>query len=313
MNKLILGNFLTQANKDFPIDAELFESLQNNTLMAHVFGNIAGDKTILAGCELEQNNTRRTSGYVFLKSTKFPNGEILLWEGGSIANGMYIQTEALSVEAQGFEYPNAYTVRYLAAGIGVENYSWSDFKRIKTNVQLEADTNNQNNTIAQLAPPPLGLVYSWAGNVTAQTIPVNYKPCDGSQLAAAEFPALYEVIGRLHTPGHVASGYFCLPDLRSRFVVGYNSVDNDYAAIARVGGEKQHTLSQSEMPVHSHGQNLWKEGNGNWRSGGDSSSPNSTSIHNATVPFSQTSTTGNGFPHENRPPFYTLAYIMRVK
>lgn len=311
--KQTVGRFILQPNKDFPIDCEMLDYMQTNVAMVSILGNIAGDKAILQGCELEQNNTRRKVGYVFLKTKDYPEGEVLYWEGGNVSGGMYIKQEIISVSAQGYEYPQAYVVRSLAAGIGSENYSWNDFKAIKTNQELDNYSQSQDNEITKLSPPPLGLVYPWAGAITGGSIPAGYMMCDGTRLVINEYPELHKVIGRLHTPSNVPSGYFCLPDLRSRFVVGYSSDDGDYNAIAKTGGEKKHALTTNEMPSHSHRQNLWREDSGRWKSGGNNSSPNSTSNHSATTPFGYTDSAGGGAQHENRPPYYTLAYVMRVK
>lgn len=302
--KQTLGRLLFQPNKDFPLDCETLSDIQNNISMVAVLGNIAGDKTILQGCALEHNNTRRQAGYVFLRTQDFPDGEVLYWEGGTISGGIYIKQEVVSISVQGYEYPQAYFVRSLAAGIGIENYSWSDFKALHTNQDLSQELNNQNKEIAKLAPPPLGLVYPWAGNITGNAVPHDYMICDGARLVTADYPELFAVISRLHTPTSVPGGYFCLPDLRSRFVVGFNSEDEDYNAIAKSGGEKKHTLTTSEMPAHSH--SLFLQNSGTRFTG--SGRANELNSGNG-----NTGSTGENAAHENRPPYYTLAYIMRVK
>lgn len=311
--KQTIGQFILQPNKDFPIDCELLDYMQTNVAMVSILGNIAGDKAILQGCELEQNNTRRKVGYVFLKTKDYPDGEVLCWEGGNVSGGMYIKQEVISVSAQGYEYPQAYVVRSLAAGIGSENYNWNDFKAIKTNQELDNYSQSQDDEITKLSPPPLGLVYPWAGAITGGSTPAGYMMCDGTRLVISEYPELHKVIGRLHTPSNVPSGYFCLPDLRSRFIVGYSSDDGDYNAIAKTGGEKKHALTNSEMPSHSHQQYLWASASGDWKGGGRNSYPNATSQHDKTTPYGSTGSAGSGISHENRPPYYTLAYVMRVK
>lgn len=311
--KQTLGNFLTQVNKDFPVDCELFAALQNNQAMLAIIGNVAGDKTILQGCQLEANNTRRKEGYVFIRTVDFPLGEVLYFEGGAVQAGMYVKQEAEAVTSSGTAYPHAYTVRSLASGAGAENYSWDEFKELKTTQQLDAYNRAQDNKIALLQPTPPGVVQMWAGGVSGGALPMNYLLCDGARLVASQYPELYEAIGRTHTASNVPSGYFCLPDLRSRFVVGYNYNESDYNTIGKIGGEKRHRLLTSEMPSHSHGQYLWAGASGDWRGGGGDSCPNATSHHDRTTQFGNTSASGSGLEHENRPPYYTLAFIIKVK
>jgi microcystin-dependent protein len=105
------------------------------------------------------------------------------------------------------------------------------------------------------------------------SIPSNWKLCDGSNGT---------------------------PDLRDRFVVG---AGHDYA-VGATGGEATHVLTINEMPAHSHAITTVDV--------------NGTSSY--ALPWDpvystrsrSTSSVGGGQAHENRPPYYALAYIMRV-
>lgn len=79
----ITGNFLTQPNKDFPLDCETLDLLQTNAALVATLGNLIGDKLILDGCGLSNNGTQRAPGYVFLRSKDYPDGEVLRWEGAT--------------------------------------------------------------------------------------------------------------------------------------------------------------------------------------------------------------------------------------
>lgn len=315
--KQTIGRFLLQPNKNFPIDCETLDALQTNIALLQVLGNLAGNKTILLGCEPEQNDTRRKAGYVFLKTKDFPEGEVIYWEGGTVSGGMYVHQEIVSVTAQGYEFPQAYTVRSLKPGVGSENYNWSDFTTVPTPRELEEKIKTHDTIIRELSAPPLGIIQMWAG----KTVPMNYLLCDGQQYKITDYPELYAAIGNAFNQScnyrgdrnSTETGYFRLPDLRGRFIVGYNPNDTDYSSCGETGGEKQHTLTIEEMPSHTHPQNLWEEDSGTWKSGGKNSSPNSTSKHDRTTQFGNTNATGGGAAHENRPPYYVLAYIMRVR
>lgn len=316
-----------QPNKNFPIDCETMDAMQTNIALLQVLGNIAGNKTILSGCEPEQNGTRRKAGYVFVKTKDFPEGEVLYWEGGNVSGGMYVNQEVVQVTAQGYEFPQAYTVRSLVAGVGSENFSWSDFKTFKTPRELEEYDKTQDAKIALLAPPPLGIVQIWAGKV----VPLGYELCEGQQLKISEYPELYAAIGSTYNSAYsytgtrysTMSGYFRLPDLRGRFLVGYNASDADYNAYGRIGGEKKHTLTASEIPSHSHEmrdyyyvENSSTGGisgseyiGGNWLGSAKTDSDNNYLYYKN----HNTDPVGSGYSHENRPPYYSFAYIMRTK
>ena len=152
-------------------------------------------------------------------------------------------------------------------------------------------------------------------------MPEGYVLCNGQELRTADYPELYKALGDTFNKAYSATGspysttpgYFRLPDLRGRFIVGYNVSDADYGDYGKVGGEKTHRLSVEELPAHTHGQNLWAGASDDWKGGGHHSWPNATSHHDRTTSFGKTDSAGSGAAHENRPPYYTLAYIMRVK
>lgn len=81
------------------------------------------------------------------------------------------------------------------------------------------------------------------------------------------------------------------PDLRGRFIVGLSDTDVDYNAIGDIGGEKTHTLNSLETGYYN--SQIYVN------NGSQTQSPVSTSIVAPTA-------------HENRPPYYTLAYIIKL-
>lgn len=128
---------------------------------------------------------------------------------------------------------------------------------------------------------PVGMISMWAGTVA----PPGWALCDGGGSPAR-------------------------PDLRSRFVVGYDPGDADYDAIGDTGGSKMHTLSALELPAHSHNINEAKRSTGS--SGASRVSDIGISPVDATNTMRSTANTGGGQAHENRPPYYTLAYIIKL-
>jgi len=121
------------------------------------------------------------------------------------------------------------------------------------------------------------------------------------------------------------------PDLRDRFIVGA-SLGGSYA-VGATGGETTHTLTVNEMPGHTHVQNAHTHiqnphshevrGSGGTDMANNNTyvrtdnqggyTPPTTSVtatnQNAT-PTNQN--TGGGAAHENRPPYYALAFIMKL-
>ena len=313
-----IGNFTKQGTLDFPLDCETLEMLQDNASLLALLGNIAGDKVVLCGCEKIDaiDGEERNEGYVYMKTQAYPNGEILRWEGGPTINGMHIYTEDVRVQAMGNDYPSAYTKRRLAPGIGSENYAWEDFTDLKNVKELMTEINALQAKVIELEPKPalLGIIEMWAG----KKVPEGYALCDGRELDAKEYGALYEAIGTTFNSSAdyngnsvtTTEGYFRLPDLRGRFIVGENERDTDYSKKGNVGGSKKHTLTGNEIPSHSH---AIKTGLLNV-DGGDYVETLQPSFRtNVGGTYVLTDTAGGGNAHENRPPYYVLAYIMRVK
>ena len=94
------------------------------------------------------------------------------------------------------------------------------------------------------------------------------------------------------------------PDLTGKFIVGQGGA-GDYAIIGNTGGEETHALTIAEMPTHSHNIGIDQDG---------SDAPGSNAAVGSSVADSQAGTDnrGSGDPHENRPPYYVLAYVMKV-
>ena len=79
--------------------------------MAEILGNIGGQKLFLTECKKSGNNY--SAGYVFVKTTAYPGGEVLRWPGGTVTNNIvYVSTNDTSVTANGTTYSAAYSVRF---------------------------------------------------------------------------------------------------------------------------------------------------------------------------------------------------------
>jgi hypothetical protein len=89
------------------------------------------------------------------------------------------------------------------------------------------------------------------------------------------------------------------PDLRNRFIVG---AGGEYS-VSDMGGEKMHTLTINEIPSHTHNYNGHL---------GYGVRPGDDDVGQQTYSNSQVTTSAGGDQnHENRPPYFALAYIMK--
>ena len=141
-------------------------------------------------------------------------------------------------------------------------------------------------TVSGYGSVPVGTIVLWSGS--ASEIPEGWSLCNG------------QTVGGVQTP-----------DLRGRFVVGYDSGDSDYA-VGTTGGEKTHQLKIEEMPSHNHTYSFkGADLAGSWKN--DNYFYNQSEAYPGNNNTKYTDSTGGDQPHENRPPYYTLCYIMRTK
>lgn len=339
----INGNYLTQPNRDFPLDCETLDYIQQQIDLALSLGLQLGDRLILSGCTV--SGTTRGEGYVYVTTEAAPTGEVLRFEGGSESLGCHVKEESVGVSANGYDYPQAYTRRTLVAGLGGEHFSWSEFRTLPTlgalRDEVESLRRQHQRDMAALTPNPLGFVELWSGG--ADSVPEGWALCDGRELSVADYPELYGVIGTTYNTAPsqsgeryaTTSGKFRLPDLRGRFVAGYSDTDTDYRT-AVAGGRKSNVLTEGQTPQHKH---LTKDivnlpnGNGEIVTGtvtvGTENCPAGglnvsglrkraqTDSFKGVAQYIEHSTEDAGYqypdPVENRPPYYTLAYVMRLR
>lgn len=93
----------------------------------------------------------------------------------------------------------------------------------------------------------LGTIFLWAGT----RIPRGWMACQGQQLEISQYTALFSVIGT--TYGGDGRVMFQLPDLRGRLALGAGDGPGLYPwGLGQRGGTETVTLSEDEMPAHSH-------------------------------------------------------------
>ena len=135
---------------------------------------------------------------------------------------------------------------------------------------------------------PVGGIIMWSGT----TVPDGWALCNGQKSNGVQ-----------------------TPNLCNRFIVGSGIEYN----VGATGGAKEVTLTESQMPKHRHyytgDDQLWSAHDGSYdiRLVGTVGGYDAKSETEGGARVYQTSGTGGNQAHENRPPYYALAFIMRVK
>ena len=304
MNKI---NFTAKDN--FPLSSDTMEMMQQMIGLSANTALLGGANYILSGC-VDDGNGNVSAGLVVI------GGEILPFEAGTKKAKITIQQTSKTLTAFGIEYSEAYLYR-TAKFSDTGEYNWSDFIQVLTNQQLQQK-------IEAITGDVPGIVKMWAGRI--DRIPTDYKLCDGSVLSINDYPELFENIGVSF--GGNGTNNFSLPDIRGRFVVGYDSSNPDYNVISKdkTGGIDKVTLTVSQIPEHDHVKNvLFNKLSAKAGDIDDQSTPGSIDQANAAREYNVGSMSedrwtdatiqkvGGGQAHENRPPYYVLAYIIKVK
>ena len=286
MNKLNLTH-----EAGYPFDVNFLAFMQNAYSLFNHFGHLAGNLSIISGCE--QTGNTISTGTVFI------NGELLPFEGGAKSDTVFIKelTNEVTFE-DGFLRPLE-VIRSVAFGRSTpeKTFNWANFKSV-SNLQHLGENKTDNTETEKLLKRieklekqkqavPIGLIALWG------------KP-------ANEIPA----------------GWREYVNLRGKMPIGLDpdyvktkddSQDYQFNSLLKSGGERSHKLIESELPIHNH---RYKYSNLVVGVHGDGAEENEGSggwmLNLNRMPETHTSNTGGDQPHNNMPPYRVVQFIEYV-
>ena len=294
----------------FPLYREALDKMQNMIHLVSALAGMGGTNFILSGCE--ENNGNVSAGVIVI------NNEIMPFAGGIKKEKITVVESRQDVTGFNIVYPETYINR-VAQFSDTGAYNWSDFEPVKTNAELY-------NRIMDITGDAPGTVKMWSGQVVK--IPSDYKLCDGSLLPVNEYPKLFENLGTSFGGDGINS--FALPNIKGRFVVGYDDGNPDYNAIRndKIGGLKEITLTPGQLPAHDHtspGNTPFVRLSARAGDVDATNTPGSTDSTGAEREYrvggmsdlqwqdARIKSVGLNEAHENRPPYFVLAYIIKVR
>lgn len=130
-----------------------------------------------------------------------------------------------------------------------------------------------------------------------------YSVSSGSSVPAGSIIPWYGNLANIPDGFALCDGKNGTPDLRDRFLVG---AGNSYK-LGNTGGVNMVTLTIAQMPSHEHDVYSGRYGNNIYSISCDGSSYGGILDHKH-----KTKSAGGNQPHENRPPYYALHYIMKL-
>ena len=190
-------------------------------------------------------------------------------------------------------------------------FNWAE----KGDVSADDAAERSNDAIVTFRRYPvlIGSIIPYATSAT----PDDTLFCDGATYSRVDYPELYDVLDTIYI---VDVDSFSVPDLRGRTVLGTGSGSGLTArAMADVGGEETHQLSEAEMPTHDHSSPPHSHFYDKAIANLDLEAPGAPDILGLGQPFVPTVTdsvaatidsAGGDESHNNMPPFHALRYCI---
>lgn len=168
-----------------------------------------------------------------------------------------------------------------------------------------------------MSDPFIGQIYLVGYNFAQR----GFALCEGQTLPIAQNTALFSLIGTIY--GGNGTTTFNLPDLRGRTPIGQGQGPGLSArTIGQVGGAETTTLTEQNLPAHSHTAQLMAEDgpaglaepSGNLLAQASiylgAGRATDVALHPSAI---KVSTTGAGVPANNMPPFLVMNYEIALQ
>lgn len=218
-----LFNFLQTGG--FPMDVNVLDRMQTAYQLYNGLGALAGDLSIIKGCELTGNTL--SNGLVYI------NGEVLEFRSGVLSDNVVIVEESSLSTFENGQIKPTHFVRYATFGVATTSYPWASFKRAFPTKDIAGELDKKQDKTAMVAILDRLAVLE-AKNAVFQA---------GGGMVLWNKPA-----------AQIPAGWAEVANWRGRMPLGWNPNDADFDTLGENGGQKTKQLSIAEMPNHDHKQ-----------------------------------------------------------
>ncbi|MFC3158988.1 hypothetical protein SAMN05443633_107146 [Chryseobacterium arachidis] len=219
-------NFKFLQTGGVPLTNDLMALVEEAYEIFEVLGDLAGNKTILKGCE--------TVGSFVNPGIVAIDGQLYYFEGGTLYSTVYINVKPIEKTFESQEDKVLIEERVVKFGSGSIDYNWADFVKLETLKEIQIKVNNtatqpdvnalaQRVAMLELKTGPImngGIVWVWKKPLSE--IPVGWKECT---------------------------------DFRGKTVFGRDPNDTTFQELGNIVGSKTKTISKDNIP--DYGLELW--------------------------------------------------------
>ena len=227
-----LYNFLQTGG--FPMDVNVLDNMQKAYRLFNGLGALAGDLSIIKGCEQTGNTVG--NGVVYI------NGEVLEFRSGIVSDNVVIVEESTNSTFENGQVKPTHYVRYATFGVATTSYPWASFKRAFPTKDIAGALDSKQDKTAMTA-------------ILERIATLEKKNAvfqSGGGMVLWNKPA-----------AQIPTGWAEVVDWRGRMPMGWNPSDGDFDTVGETGGAKTKQLSIEEMPSHSHSYTSSWEDDGN--------------------------------------------------
>ena len=267
-------NFKFLQTDGVPLTNDLMQLIEEAYSIFEVLGDLAGNLTILKGCNLVGSTVE--PGIVAIE------GKLYHFEGGLVSDTVYINLQEIKKTFQNQTEKVLIENRTVRFGNAITTYNWADFVRLETLKEIQTKVNN---------------------GVTVQMFNALLLEVDLLKLKTAPIINGGIIFPFRRPANEIPAGWKECIDFRGKTVVGRDPNDSDFGNLGNTVGTKTHTLTIDEMPAHKHKVPLFANGSA---SGNAVGHPDNYIDNNRTVDSQET---GGNQPHNNIQPSRIVNFI----